>query len=74
MSELLITGGNRLNGVIDLQGAKNSALPILSASLLCGTPCVIHNCPKISDVDVSVRILESLGCKCKIQDNSNHGY
>jgi len=70
MSELLVTGGNRLNGVINLQGAKNSALPILSASLLCGTPCVIHNCPKISDVDVSVRILESLGCKCKIQDNS----
>lgn len=70
MSGLLINGGNKLNGIIELQGAKNSALPILSASLLCTTPCVIHSCPKISDVDVSVRILESLGCKCTQEGNS----
>jgi len=70
VSGLLIKGGNRLNGTIELQGAKNSALPILSASLLCSSPCAIHNCPKISDVDVSVRILESLGCICKTDGNS----
>ncbi len=70
MSGLLIKGGNQLNGIIELQGAKNSALPILSASLLCSTPCLIHNCPEISDVEVSVRILESLGCICQTNENT----
>ncbi len=70
MSGMLIEGGNSLNGTIKLQGAKNSALPILSAALLCSTPCTIHNCPRISDVEVSIRILESLGCKCNFTNNS----
>ncbi len=70
MSRLVICGGKKLYGEIKLQGAKNSALPILSASLLCDGVSVIHNCPNISDVDVSVRILESLGCKCKTDGNT----
>lgn len=70
MAGLLITGGKPLNGRIKLQGAKNSALPILAASLLCKGTSVIHNCPHISDVDVSVRILESLGCVCDFSDNT----
>lgn len=45
-----------------MHGAKNSALPILAASMLCGSECILHNCPILSDVDTSVHILRYLGC------------
>lgn len=64
MSKLHINGGKRLCGEISVHGAKNSVLPILAATLLCRGNCVIHNCPHLSDVDASVRILEHLGCDC----------
>ncbi len=70
MSVLHINGGNPLNGKITVQGSKNSALPILAASLLVDGQSVIHNCPNISDVDASIRILEFLGCKCSQQDGT----
>lgn len=64
MSKIYINGGNKLNGEIKIHGAKNSALPILAATLLCRGVSVVHNCPRLSDVDVSIRILENLGCVC----------
>ncbi len=64
MSKLYINGGKRLAGELKVHGAKNSVLPILAATILCGDECVIHNCPHLSDVDSSVRILEHLGCSC----------
>lgn len=51
-----------MSGSISVQGAKNSALPILAASLLCGDRCVLHNCPRLSDVETSAKILRYLGC------------
>ena len=65
MSKLVITGGNRLSGEIDVGGAKNSVLPILAATLLINGTSVIHNCPYLSDVEVAIKILTSLGCRCK---------
>lgn len=70
MSKLIVKGGRRLQGEIDLQGAKNSVLPVLAATLLCRDKCVVHNCPDISDVDVSVRILTELGCACAREEKS----
>lgn len=70
MSTLILEGGNRLNGEVTVQGAKNSVLPILAATLLCGGKSVIHNCPNISDVDVSLKILRHLGCECTFEDNT----
>ncbi len=70
MSKLLVKGGNRLKGEITVQGAKNSVLPILAATLLCSGESVIHNCPKISDVDVSLKILKHLGCACSFSNNT----
>ena len=70
MSKILIKGGKRLEGEIDLQGAKNSVLPILAGTLLCNEKCVIHNCPNISDVETSIKILESLGCLCEMEDKT----
>ena len=63
MDKIIINGSNRLSGEITVQGAKNSVLPILVATLLIKGVSVIHNCPKISDVDATLKILEYLGCK-----------
>ncbi len=63
MSNLVIVGGRRLAGELRIHGAKNSVLPILSATLLANGTSVIHNCPNLSDVDSAVRILEHLGCR-----------
>lgn len=65
MSELVINGGKKLSGEICVQGAKNSVLPVLAATVLCGGECVIHNCPQLSDVETSLKILAHLGCGCK---------
>lgn len=70
MSKLLIEGKNRLYGQVEVQGAKNSALPVLAASILCGGESVLHNCPNLSDVEASVRILRYLGCTAERQDDA----
>ena len=62
MSYITVSGGRQLEGEVTVQGAKNSVLPILAASLLCRSPCVIQNCPVISDVDACLKILSHLGC------------
>ncbi len=61
MSELLITGGNRLGGAVTIHGAKNSVLPLLAACVLCRGECVLHRCPALSDVESSIDILRHLG-------------
>ncbi len=61
MARLVIEGPNTISGELTVQGAKNSVLPILAATLLCETQSVIHNCPALSDVETAARILESLG-------------
>lgn len=65
MEKFVIDGGQRLKGEVCLHGAKNSALPILAAALLADTPTVLHNCPDLTDVNYSIKILEHLGCKVK---------
>ena len=65
MSAFLIEGGRRLSGSVAVQGAKNSVLPILAATILTGGISVIHNCPRLTDVDASIAILRHLGCKVR---------
>jgi len=69
MSKLIIQGGRKLKGEIGIEGAKNSVLPILAATILNGGENVIKNCPMFSDVEVILDILRTLGCKVKIEDN-----
>lgn len=69
MQKFVIQGGQKLEGDIPVQGAKNSALPILSASLLCESESVLENCPELSDVYSACRILTSAGCKCSMQEH-----
>ncbi len=64
MQKLIIQGGNKLGGEVKVHGAKNGALPILAATLIINGKSVIHNCPNLSDVRASIKILENLGCKC----------
>ena len=63
METVRITGKNRLSGEVRLQGAKNSALPILAAAASVDGVSVIYNCPRLSDVDAAIKILRFIGCK-----------
>ncbi len=69
MNKLIIKGGKKLKGEIAIEGAKNSVLPILAATILNGGENVIKNCPMFSDVEVIIDILRTIGCKVKIEDN-----
>jgi len=61
MSTLLIEGGQRLSGAVDVEGNKNAALPLLAACLLTTDECVLTNVPRISDVEVMARLLLDVG-------------
>lgn len=65
MSEIIIQGGGRLEGALQVQGAKNSVLPILAATILHPGQTVLRGCPHLSDVEASIRILRHLGCKAR---------
>ncbi len=69
MSELLITGGNRLGGAATVHGSKNAVLPLLAATVLCQGECILHRCPALSDVDSSIKILRHLGAHVSQQDD-----
>ena len=69
-NELVIRGGKRLRGSVRVQGSKNSVLPILAACAAVEGVCTIHNCPRITDVDCTLRILSHLGCKVTQEGNS----
>ena len=70
MTELLIHGGRPLQGETVIQGAKNSILPLLAATILTGDTVVLENCPHLRDVEVSIRILEELGARCSYAGNT----
>jgi UDP-N-acetylglucosamine 1-carboxyvinyltransferase len=63
MSTLLIEGGRRLSGAVAVEGNKNAALPLLAACLLTSDECVLHNVPRIGDVEVMARLLLDLGAE-----------
>ncbi len=65
MEGIIINGGRKLEGRINVHGSKNSSLPILAATVLIRGVCVLHNCPDLSDVRAAQRILEYLGCVVK---------
>src|SRR3990172_4148516 len=61
MDKIVIRGGERLIGEVEVSGAKNATLPIFAASLLTEGPNVIHNVPNLKDVQTIVTLLEDLG-------------
>ena len=69
MDKLLIKGGVPLNGEIYASGAKNSALPILAASLLSDSPVTVGNLPHLNDVTTMLELLGSMGIDVMLSDN-----
>ena len=65
MSKLIIDGCRSLSGSVSVNGAKNSVLPILAATLINAGENIIHNCPDLKDVDSAINILHHLGCKVR---------
>lgn len=63
MKVLKIHGGKELEGKVKISGAKNSAVALLPATILCDDTVTLHNVPDISDVDALVDILNYLGVK-----------
>ena len=61
MDKILVHGGLPLSGTVKISGSKNSALPILAASLLTREECVIRNVPDLSDIHFMLQILTHLG-------------
>ncbi|MDP9292313.1 MAG: UDP-N-acetylglucosamine 1-carboxyvinyltransferase [Verrucomicrobiota bacterium] len=61
MDKILVHGGHTLSGTVRISGSKNSALPILAATLLTQDECVISHVPDLSDVHYMLQILSRLG-------------
>ena len=63
MDKIIIRGGRRLAGEVQVSGSKNAALPILISSLLTGAPCLYHGIPDLKDIDTTLMLLAGLGVK-----------
>jgi UDP-N-acetylglucosamine 1-carboxyvinyltransferase len=68
MKTIVIQGGKRLKGEVAISGAKNAALPIIAAGLLCGGGHTISNVPRLADVTTLGRILQNMGVAFERQD------
>ena len=66
MEGFRVLGGEKIEGEVCLEGAKNAVLPILAAALLPEGECLIRSCPDIRDVRAMAQILETLGCRCRM--------
>lgn len=71
MDKLIIRGNVPLNGEIRISGAKNAALPILSAALLTAAPVRICNIPHLNDVTTTMSLLGQMGVHLTLDEHSN---
>ena len=67
MDKIVIEGPTRLRGSVEVSGAKNSALPIMAATLLTDEKCVIKRVPPLRDVNTMIKILRNLGVKVQVE-------
>ncbi|MCK4660648.1 MAG: UDP-N-acetylglucosamine 1-carboxyvinyltransferase [Phycisphaerae bacterium] len=65
MEHFEINGGSRLKGTVKIDGAKNAALPILAATILCEGETILHNVPDLQDVRQMITLLNRLGITCE---------
>lgn len=63
MEKIIVKKSQNLHGNIRVDGSKNSILPILAATLLSEEECIIHDIPKLQDVKIMCKLLETLGAK-----------
>ena len=67
MDQIRIRGGNALNGTIRISGAKNSALPLMTAALLTDDTLTLHNVPQLSDIKSLITLLEQHGVEAQVE-------
>ena len=72
MDKIRIHGGHPLSGSIKISGSKNSALPILAATLLTREPCTIRRVPDLSDTNYMLQILKHLGAEVERASGTVH--
>lgn len=70
MGKYIVKNGQKIEGTLDIRGAKNSILPIIAGSILNENISIIHNVADISDVHIMIKILESVGCKIKYENGT----
>jgi len=70
MDKMVIKGGQQLNGVVRVSGAKNSALKLMFASLLADGKHTFHNVPELADVESARNLLKNLGSQSEFQNNT----
>lgn len=71
MDKLIITGGVRLDGEIRISGAKNSALPILAATLLADSPVTVANLPHLHDITTMCELFGCMGVELLVDEKMN---
>ena len=69
MEKLLIKGGNTLSGKINCSGAKNAALPMIAATILCDQKVVLRNLPYLQDITTMFELLGSMGSEILLDEN-----
>ena len=70
LRKIIIEGGKTLSGTINIGGAKNSAVALIPAAILCDEQVSLFNVPNISDIDALIHILNHLNCKTKQEKDS----
>lgn len=68
--KFIITGGKRLEGSVEISGAKNSALSIMAATLLTKDVCILRNIPHLTDVDTMIEVIRKLGIKVEWKEDN----
>ena len=71
MKQLVIQGGKKLFGTINISGSKNASLPILAATLLVDEKIILKNIPDVKDISTMINLLESIGKKINFLDSRN---
>ena len=69
MEKLLIKGGNSLEGTIKCSGAKNAALPMIAATIMCDESVVLKNLPYLQDITTMFELLGSMGSNIVLNEN-----
>ncbi|MBD7912657.1 MULTISPECIES: UDP-N-acetylglucosamine 1-carboxyvinyltransferase [Clostridium] len=71
MEKIIVKGGNKLSGEVNISSAKNSVLPIIVATILCPDKVIIQNSPMLEDVNVICNLLNELNCDINISKINN---
>ena len=66
MEKFVIHGGKPLKGEVTISGAKNAAVALVAATILCDEPCVLENVPEISDITICMKILQTMGADVQL--------